>query len=55
VDKCPIYTNCLQQQALKNGVPVKDGVTDHCNDAAGYTIVKLLPIKYDEPYSSSFT
>lgn len=39
IDKCPVYTECLEQQVWdKNGEPDKKNNKDHLNDAAGYFI-----------------
>ncbi|WP_369081323.1 hypothetical protein, partial [Streptobacillus moniliformis] len=44
-DKCPEYTDALEQQAYdKNGMPDKEGGFDHVNDAGGYFIAKRFPI-----------
>lgn len=44
--KCRNLVECLQQQAYtKAGKPDKDSGLDHCNDALGYAIFKLLNIK----------
>lgn len=37
-NKCPTYTDCLEQQPYKNGEPDKTIGLDHANDAAGYYI-----------------
>lgn len=45
-EKCPDYTQCLEQQAYdKNGAPDKQSDFDHLPDAAGYFIAKRFPIK----------
>ena len=43
--RCPRYTECLEQQVWRDGQPDKTQGHDHGNDAGGYVIVKLLPIK----------
>lgn len=44
--KCPIYTTCLEQQSYtKNGEPDKMHDQDHPNDAAGYFITTVFPMK----------
>lgn len=43
--KCPHYTRCLEQQVYSpQGEPDKTQNNDHLNDAAGYFIVKEMPI-----------
>lgn len=37
-DKCPRYTESLEQQSYKGGVPDKSSGHDHLNDAGGYFI-----------------
>lgn len=43
-NKCPHYTEKLEQQVYKNGEPDKDG-TEDVNDAGGYFIAYKYPIK----------
>lgn len=44
--KCPVYTTCLEQQSYaKNGEPDKMHDQDHPNDAAGYFITTVFPMK----------
>lgn len=43
--RCPIYTEALERQLWKDGQPDKVQGFDHPNDAAGYFIVKLLPVQ----------
>ncbi|MCD6151127.1 MAG: terminase, partial [Deltaproteobacteria bacterium] len=39
---CPNFVEALEKQVYDdNGVPVKDNITDHLLDAAGYAIVRL--------------
>lgn len=42
-NKCPNYTQKLEQQAYKNGEPEKDG-TEDVNDAGGYFIAFKYPV-----------
>lgn len=45
--RCPHLTDGLEQQAYdKNGVPDKSSGMDHLNDAAGYPLAYLFPIKH---------
>lgn len=46
VKRCPVYTECLEQQVWdeKTGEPDKKSDNDHPNDAAGYYIHKTFPI-----------
>lgn len=42
---CPVYTECLEQQAYDpNGEPDKKTDHDHPNDAGGYFIVNQYPV-----------
>ncbi|WBA79564.1 phage terminase large subunit [Endozoicomonas sp. GU-1] len=44
-DKCPVYTECLEQQVwAENGEPDKTADNDHCNDAGGYFIAHEYPV-----------
>lgn len=44
--KCPRYTEALEQQAYdKNGEPDKASGHDHLNDAGGYAIFHLMPVR----------
>lgn len=43
VNKCPFYTECLEQQTYDKGEPDKKGGKDHMNDAGGYFVVKVFP------------
>lgn len=50
---CPTLAQGLEQQAYdKNGSPDKTGGTDHLNDAAGYTVVKLMPVRKPAPVTA---
>ncbi|MBF4187683.1 terminase [Serratia ureilytica] len=46
VARCPVYTECLEQQVWdeKTGEPDKKSDNDHPNDGAGYYIHKTFPI-----------
>lgn len=45
-NRCPHLTDGLEQQAYdKNGMPDKSSGVDHLNDAAGYPLAFLFPIK----------
>lgn len=45
VDRCPMYTRCLEQQSYNNqGEPDKSQGLDHLPDAAGYFIHKDFPL-----------
>lgn len=48
---CPKYVQGLERQVYdpNSGEPVKDGKTDHANDAAGYFIYRKFPIKHMRP------
>jgi hypothetical protein len=48
IDKCPVYTSALEGQGWKNGEPDKDSPHSHRNDAAGYFIIRVLPIALGE-------
>ena len=44
--KCPRYTTCLEQQTYDDfGQPDKKNDLDHPNDAGGYFIHKMYPVK----------
>lgn len=44
--KCPRYAEALEQQAYdKNGEPDKSSGHDHLNDAGGYAIFHLMPVR----------
>ena len=43
--KCPRYTEALEQLAYSNGQPDKSSGYDHITDAAGYFIVKMFKPK----------
>ncbi|MEL4885706.1 terminase large subunit [Pectobacterium betavasculorum] len=44
--KCPKYTHCLERQIYNDaGEPDKKGGFDHGNDAGGYPIAYLFPVK----------
>lgn len=43
--RCPIYTDCLEKQSWKNGAPDKSNDYDHPNDAGGYFISTVYPLK----------
>jgi len=45
VSKCPTYTENLEKQAYKNGLPEKRNDVDHLIDAAGYFISFKYPVK----------
>lgn len=46
ITKCPIYTACLEQQSYnKHGEPDKTHDQDHPNDAAGYFMYTVFPLK----------
>lgn len=49
--KCRQIINCLQKQTYKEGtqIPNKDDGFDHLNDAVGYMIEFVYPIKRDVP------
>ena len=45
IEKCPVYVECLEQQAYdKNGAPDKKSGFDHANDAGGYARYYLMPV-----------
>ena len=44
VGNFPEYPTHRQDQQLKE-VPLKDGINDHINDALGFVLVNLFPIK----------
>lgn len=47
---CPNYAKALEQQAYdKNGMPEKDDVHEHINDAAGYFAVYEMPVVKPQP------
>lgn len=48
---CPKYVQSLERQVYdpNTGEPIKDGKTDHANDAGGYFIYRKYPIKYLKP------
>lgn len=53
-DTCPVFTECLEQQAYDDkGEPDKTGDLDHSNDAGTYPIAIRLPIR--RPISSGRT
>lgn len=55
VKRCPIYTECLEQQVWDdNGEPDKKSDNDHPNDAGGYYIVKQFSIGPKPIYSNDF-
>lgn len=43
-DKCPVYSECLEQQVWNNGEPDKKQGKDHPNDAGGYFIHRIYPV-----------
>lgn len=50
---CPTFALGLEQQAYdKNGAPDKSGGNDHLNDAGGYPVVKLMPVRKPAPVSA---
>lgn len=49
--RCPHYKQSLLKQVWKGGEPDKTGGWDHPNDAAGYVIVKLLPVVKVQQYA----
>lgn len=49
--RCPGYKQSLLKQVWKNGEPDKSGRWDHPNDAAGYVVVKLLPVVKVQQYA----
>ena len=54
VSRCPVAARCLEQQAYDdNGEPNKKTGHDHSNDAFGYPIAYLLPVR--KPTVKSFT
>ena len=44
-NRCPVYTQCLEQQTYKNGEPDKTSGFDHILDAAGYAVHSILSLK----------
>jgi hypothetical protein len=51
-DTCPVYVECLEQQAYdKSGEPDKSAGHDHPNDAGGYFIAYKFPIVRREAHT----
>lgn len=49
-DRCPEMIECLEQQIYtKNGIPDKDSGLDHMNDALGYMVYYLMPLREFKP------
>jgi len=39
---CPVYSEALENQSYKNGIPDKKSGFDHVTEAAGYCVIKNL-------------